>query len=59
MVDLVDERHGLAVEQRLGPSAALESGVEVRMPPAVSLHHAVDGDLRRGRQFHDRGSPSP
>ena len=25
LVDLVDERHGLAVEQRPGPSAALES----------------------------------
>src|SRR6266568_905625 len=56
LVHLVDERHGLAVEQWPGPSAALESGVEVRMPPPVSLHHAVDGDLRGGRQFHDRGS---
>src|SRR5262249_57888018 len=24
--------------------------------PAVSLHHSIDGNLRGGRQFHDRGS---
>src|SRR6266536_560542 len=56
LVRLVDERHGLAVEQRPGPSAALESAALVLMLRAVSLHHSVDGDLRGGRQFHDRGS---
>src|SRR5436190_23367877 len=56
LIRLVDERHGLAVEQRSGPSAALESAAAVLIPPAVSLHHSIDGDLRGGRQFHDRGS---
>ncbi len=27
-----------------------------RVRAAVSLHHSIDGDLRHGRQFHDRGS---
>src|SRR6266566_4733706 len=53
LVPLVDERHGLAVEQRPGPSAARESGPAVLIRrAAVSLHHSIDGDLRRGRQFH-------
>jgi hypothetical protein len=56
LVQLVDERHGLAVEQRPGPSASLESAAAVLIPRAVSLHHSIDGDLRGGRQFHDRGS---
>jgi hypothetical protein len=55
LVHLVDEGHGLAVEQRPGPSAPLEPGVE-HVRPAVCLHHSIDGDLRGGRQFHDRGS---
>src|SRR5262249_38170200 len=56
LVHLVDESHGLAVEQRPGPSASLESAAAVLIRPAVSLHHSIDGDLRDGRQFHDRGS---
>src|SRR5918992_3844437 len=52
--DLVDERRGLVVlvEQRQGPSAARESATAVLIRPAESLHHAVDGDVRDGRQFH-------
>src|SRR5215213_3868092 len=38
------------------PSATLESSAAVLVRPAESLHHAVDGDHRDGRQFHDRGS---
>jgi hypothetical protein len=37
LVELADERHGLAVEQRPSPSAALEPAPEVLFfPPAVS-----------------------
>src|SRR3954471_2898344 len=41
----------------LAPSAALEPvpAVLIRRA-AVSLHHAIDGDLRLGRQLHGRGS---
>src|SRR5437868_3326137 len=56
LVDLVNERHGLAVEQRPGPTASLEPTAAVLVRPAVSLHHPIDGDLRDGREFHDRGS---
>ena len=57
LVGLVDERQGLAVEHPHGPSAALESAPAVFIRrAAVSLHHSIDGDLRHGRQFHDRGS---
>src|SRR5262249_30298760 len=56
LVHLVDERHGLAVEQRPGPPASLESAAAVLIRPAVSLHHSIDGNLRGGSQFHDRGS---
>src|SRR5207245_5206735 len=53
LVELVDERHGLAVEQRPGPSAALESAAACCwIQPAVSLQHSIDGDLHVGRQFH-------
>jgi hypothetical protein len=52
LVALVDERRGLVVEERQGPSAALESTAAVLVRPAESLHHSVDGDVRRGRQFH-------
>jgi RNA polymerase sigma-70 factor (ECF subfamily) len=41
---------GLLVEVRHGPSAAA-----VLLPPAEPLHHAVDGDVRVGRQLHGRG----
>src|SRR5206468_6640990 len=44
------------VEQRPGPSAALESAAAVLIRPAESLHHSVDGDVRDGRQFHGRSS---
>ena len=57
LVDLVDVRHGLVVEQRPGPSTALESEPAVlHMQPAVALHHPVDGHLDGRRQFHGRGS---
>src|SRR5216684_6792025 len=56
LVDLVEERRGLVVEQRRGPAAALESAPAVLVRPAESLHHSVEGDVRDGRQFHDRGS---
>src|SRR6266516_8207992 len=55
LVHLVDEGHGLAAEQRPGPSAALESDVE-HTRAAVCVHYSIDGDLCGGRQFHDRGS---
>jgi len=54
LVGLVHERRGFVVEVR--PSAALESAALVLLPPAGPLHDSVDGDLRRGRQFHGRGS---
>jgi NAD(P)-dependent dehydrogenase (short-subunit alcohol dehydrogenase family) len=56
LVDLPEERLGLAAEQRQGPSAALESAPTAPVPPAESLHHAVDRDVGNGRQFHERGS---
>jgi hypothetical protein len=37
-----------------GPSVALESGHAFHLRRAVSLHHSIDGDLRGGRQLHDR-----
>jgi len=43
---------GLVAEQRQGPAAALESAPAVLIPPAVSLHHSIDRDVRDGRQFH-------
>src|SRR5436189_6290699 len=54
LVDLTEVRRGLVVEQRQGPSAALESPPAVLVRPAESLHDAVDGDVRDGRQFHGR-----
>jgi len=40
LVELIDPRHGLAVERRPGPSAALESPAACCwIQPAVSLHH--------------------
>src|SRR5215472_16415014 len=58
LVDLVDIHRALVVvgEQRQGPSAALEPAPAVLIRPAESLHHAVDRDVRYGRQFHDRDS---
>src|SRR5439155_24522856 len=56
LVDLVEERRGLVVEERHGPSAALESAPAVLVRPAEALHHAVDRDVRGGRQFHGRRS---
>src|SRR6202042_846675 len=57
LVGLGDQRPGLVVARPPGPSAALESvpAVLIRRG-AVSLHYSIDGDLRHGRQFHDRGS---
>lgn len=52
LVELADERHNLVVEVAHGPSAALKSAPAVLVRPAGSLHHSIDGDLRRGRQFH-------
>jgi hypothetical protein len=52
--DLVEKHRGLAVEERQGPSAALESAPAVLVRPAESLHHSIDGDVRDGRQFHGR-----
>jgi hypothetical protein len=54
--DLVHQRRGLVVEERQGPSAALESAPAVLIRPAESLHHAADRDVRDGRQFHGRNS---
>jgi hypothetical protein len=54
LVDLGEERLGLVVEERQGPSAALESAPAVLIRPAEALHHAVDRDVRGGRQFHGR-----
>src|SRR5207245_10130604 len=56
LVDLVERRRGLVVEQRRDPSAALESAAAVLVRPAESLHHSVDGDHRACRQFHGRSS---
>lgn len=56
LVDLAEERRGLVVEERQGPSAALESAAAVLVRPAESLHHSVDRDVRDGRQFHGRSS---
>src|SRR5215216_1250848 len=56
LVGLGDERPGLVVARPQGPSAALEPAPSVLIRcPAVSLHHAIDGDLRLGRQLHGRG----
>ena len=56
LVGAGDERQGLVVARAPGPSAALEPvpAVLVRRA-AVSLHHAINGDLRLGRQLHGRG----
>src|SRR5919108_3565486 len=54
--DLVHNRRGLVVEERYGPSAALESAPAVLIRRAEPLHHSVDGDVRGGRQLHGRGS---
>ena len=52
-----DQRPGLVVARPPSPSAALESVPAVLLRrAAVSLHHSIDGDLRHGRQLHDRGS---
>src|SRR2546425_5253724 len=51
LVDLVDEHRGLVVEQRRGPSAALESAPAVLIPRAESPHHSIDGGVRDGRQL--------
>src|SRR5262249_59282065 len=37
-------------------SASFKAAAAVLLRPAVSLHHSIDGDLRGGRQFHDRSS---
>src|SRR5215207_11073841 len=56
LVGLGDERSGLVVARPQGPSAALEPAPSVLIRcPAVPLHHAIDGDLRLGRQLHGRG----
>ena len=54
--DLGDEHLGLVVEERQGPSAAVESATAVLIRPAEALHHAVDRDMRGGRQFHGHRS---
>jgi len=54
--DLGQERSCLVVEQRPGPSAALETAPAVLIRPAEALHHSIDGDVRDGRQFHGRSS---
>ena len=46
LVDLVEERLGLVVEQRQGLSAPLEPAAAVLLRPAESLHYSVDGDVR-------------
>src|SRR5438094_4458631 len=58
LVDLVEICRSLIVvlEERQGPSAALEPAPAVLIRPAESLHHSVDGDVRDGRQFHGRRS---
>jgi hypothetical protein len=58
LVDLVDKRRGLVVvdEQRQGPPAALEPAPAILIRPAQSLHHAVNGDVRDGRQLHRHSS---
>src|SRR5215212_8793439 len=45
---------GRDVEERGGPAAAVESAAAVLVRSAAPLHHAVDGDERRGRQLHGR-----
>jgi hypothetical protein len=45
LVDLVEERRGLVVEERRSPSAALESAPAVLIRRAEPLHHSVDGDV--------------
>src|SRR5439155_2604344 len=47
---------GIVDEERRSPSAPLESAPAVLVPPAETLHHTVDGDMRDGRQFHGRSS---
>jgi hypothetical protein len=62
---LADERRGLVVEQRRGPSEALESSAAVLVGragfapgpcinPSMSLRYSVEGDVRDGREFHGR-----
>src|SRR5439155_11412576 len=56
LVDLVEKRPALVVEQRRDPSAALESATAVLVRPAESLHHTVECDHRGGSELHDRSS---
>ena len=49
LVDLVQKRQGLVVEQRRDPSAALESAPAVLIRRAEPLHHSIEGDMRNGR----------
>src|SRR5437867_5655931 len=60
LVDLVEIGRGLIVvlEERQGPSAALEPAPAVLIRPAESLHDSIDGDVRDGRQLHGRSSLS-
>src|SRR5206468_12047917 len=60
LVDLVEICRGLIVvlEERQGPSAALEAAPAVLIRPAESLHDSIDGDVRDGRHFHGRSSLS-
>src|SRR5947208_931453 len=74
LVDLVEICRGLVVvlEERQGPSAALEPAPAVLIRSAESLHDSIDGDVRDGRQLHgpsflsrwalsshDRPAPAP
>src|SRR5262249_3152655 len=52
----VAERVGRGAARGRAPPASLAPAAAVLIRPAVSLHHSIDGNLRGGRQFHDRGS---
>src|SRR5216683_1206895 len=58
LVELVERRRGLVVEQRGDPSAALKSAPAVLVCTSESLHHSVDGYHRDGRQFYWSQCPS-
>ena len=53
LVHLVDDRHGSC---RTAAWPIRLARIRRWCPARGLLHHSMDGDLRGGRQFHDRGS---
>src|SRR5690242_13235984 len=49
---VAEVRERLVIEERRGPSAALESAAAILVRPAEPLHHPVERDMRDGRQLH-------